>query len=209
MAIKFLQQQDAYFQSLLIELFDAFLKMKSSSRNAVEDGQVLKITGEFAQAFFIMSVTEQQTELCLPQLVNFLQLFFRDTDLVEKCQNDLSPTENSQDTEPDSDDEMSQLQSEAESIRSVVIELLHTVFKTLSPKSEDKDETEQLENLALISLPLVLKEICQTNVKSVLHCFKILIKVTSCLSRELTSKLVNHKAMLRMIDSHMQLGSIQ
>ena len=44
-------------------------------------------------------------------------MFFKDADLVEKSQIDLSATANSQDTEPDSDDEMTQLQSEAEPIR--------------------------------------------------------------------------------------------
>ena len=78
---------------------------------------MLKITGELVHAFYIMSITPESVELCLPQMIVFLEMFFKDPDLVEKSQIDLSATANSQDTEPDSDDEMTQLQSEAEPIR--------------------------------------------------------------------------------------------
>ena len=78
---------------------------------------MLKITGEFVHAFYIMSITPESVKLCLPQMIVFLEMFFKDADLVEKSQIDLSATANSQDTEPDSDDEMTQLQSEAEPIR--------------------------------------------------------------------------------------------
>ena len=61
--------------------------------------------------------------------MSFFELFFKDADLVEKSQIDLSATANSQDTEPDSDDEMTQLQSEAEPIRQSIIEVLNTIFQ--------------------------------------------------------------------------------
>lgn len=64
-----------------------------------------------------MSVTQAQTKIVFPQLLAFTEMFFSDADLVEKCQIDLIANANSQDTEPDSDDEMTQLQSEAEPIR--------------------------------------------------------------------------------------------
>ena len=75
----------------------------------------------------------------------------------------MTATTNSQDTEPDSDDEMNMLQSEAEPIRYEVIELLFAVFNNF-----DHPETsrELQENLAIASLPLVLKEMSNSNMKS-------------------------------------------
>ena len=106
---------------------------------------------------------------------------------MEKCQIDLNATQNSQDTEPDSDDEMNMLQSEAEPIRMEIIELLFVVLNSSDPQLC----LEERENLAIVSLSLVLKEMSNSNMKSLRTCLNILIAVTGSLSCELTSKLVN------------------
>ena len=59
--------------------------------------------------------------------------FFRDGELVELCQIDLhSNNTNSQETDPDSDDEINELHSESESLRFLLIKLLHSALKPLT-----------------------------------------------------------------------------
>ena len=58
---------------------------------------------------------------------------FSDTELIELCQIDLhSNNTNSQETDPDSDDELNELHSESESLRYQLIKLLHSSLNSQS-----------------------------------------------------------------------------
>ena len=57
-------------------------------------------------------------------MLRFLADFLSHTDLVEKCQIDLSSSANSEETDPDTDDELNEIQSESEPLRLEVIKLL-------------------------------------------------------------------------------------
>jgi len=106
----FLTQPDAYFQTLLVDTFESF--MRTRGRSQAEDCFLLRMVYSFTHAFTIFTHGDiKLISLCEEQTYRFLLAFFKDKDLVEKCSIDLSPNTNSQETDSDTDTEIADCQS--------------------------------------------------------------------------------------------------
>ena len=135
-AWKFINQEGQYFQKLLAALFQSFLALKSTGY-LIKDCELLRLAQAFVHCFSIMMYNEEQKPLCKEQALRFLVDFLSDADLVEKCQIDLSSSANSEETDPDTDDELKEIQSESEPLRLEVIKLLSLALIDIQPKSKD------------------------------------------------------------------------
>lgn len=160
-------------------MFEAFLNLKAAlpaTQISLDDCMLLKIVSEFTHVFYIVNSTEPLRRLCGLQSYAFLLLFFKDKDVVEKCQIDFCAGANSQETDPDSDDENLEMQSEAEPIRFEIINMLVKVLNN----SEGHVSDPSKEELVYLALPLVIKEMSQVNaMKSLETCLEALISITA------------------------------
>ena len=152
----FMNQKDQYFQKLLANFFESFLALKSVS--TVKDCALLRLVGAFANCFSMMLSYPTLIKLCKQQAMYFLFAFLSDSDLVEKCQIDLSSSANSEETDPDTDDELQQIESESEPLRLEIIKLLSLVFTAETDENQTAQESSIKLMIAQKSVPLVIKE---------------------------------------------------
>ena len=62
------------------------------------------------------------------QIYRFMRTFFEDTDLTAQCLSDPTETINIYETDSESDQEITDCQSERETIRFSIIQILRTLF---------------------------------------------------------------------------------
>ena len=74
-----IQQEEAYFQKLLVELFEAYLTLNNVKhrKTTLDDCNLIRVVGEFSHAFYIMCSTKQLSLFEL-QLCQFLTKFLED-----------------------------------------------------------------------------------------------------------------------------------
>ena len=175
----------------------------------LNDCYTMKIVSEIIHAFYIFTHRKDQLVLCLPQTCQLLKVFLNDRDLVEKCQIDLNTTTNSQDTEPDSDDELTELQSESEPVRQEIFTLLLAILQ--DDISQGEVPKQMIKEIANMALPLVIKEMSQeSNFRSLKTCLDVLVQISGLSdNEELCSTIIEDQARVRMIDSILINGSIQ
>ena len=119
----------------------------------------------------------------------------------------MSSSANSEETDPDTDDELQQIESESEPLRLEIIKLLSLVFIDQANENQTAQEASIKLMIAQKSVPLVIKEMSQVNnMRSLQSCQEVLVQIT-LQSDELCSSILANPSMIRTLDAQLLNGN--